>query len=56
MPEQVPPAVSQSFNLLLPIMIVLAVTGVLNFIFNNITSDGIQVLIYNMIQSNHLQA
>ena len=45
MPEQVPPAVSQSFNLLLPIMIVLAVTGVLNFIFNNITSDGIQVLI-----------
>lgn len=51
MPEQVPPAVSQSFNLLLPIMIVLAVTGVLNFIFNNITSDGIQVLIYNMIQA-----
>ena len=36
MPEQVPPAVSQSFNLLLPIMIVLAITGVLNFIFNNI--------------------
>ena len=51
MPEQVPPAVSQSFNLLLPIMIVLAVIGVINFIFNNITSDGIQVLIYNMIQA-----
>ena len=35
MPAQVPPAVSQS----------------LNFIFNNITSDGIQVLVYNMIQA-----
>lgn len=51
MPDMVPPAVSKSFNLLLPIMIVLAVVGVLNFVFANITPDGIQVLIYNAIQA-----
>lgn len=51
MPDMVPPAVSQSFNLLIPIMIVLAVMGLLNFIFSKITSDGIQVLIYNTIQA-----
>lgn len=51
MPEMVPPAVSKSFNLLIPIMIVMAVTGLVNFIFTNVTSDGIQVLIYNAIQA-----
>ena len=51
MPEMVPPAVSKSFNLLIPIMIVMAVTGIVNFAFSKITSDGIQVLIYNAIQA-----
>ena len=51
MPEMVPPAVSKSFNLLIPIMIVLALVGLINFIFSNITADGIQVLIYNAIQA-----
>lgn len=51
MPEMVPPAVSQSFNLLIPIMIVLAMIGVLNFVFSKLTADGIQVLIYNAIQA-----
>ncbi len=51
MPDMVPPAVAKSFNLLMPIMIVLALTGLMNFIFNNITPDGIQVLIYNAIQA-----
>lgn len=51
MPAMVPPAVSKSFNLLIPIMIVLGLTGLINFIFSNITSDGIQVLIYNVIQA-----
>ena len=51
MPDMVPPAVSKSFNLLIPIMITLGVTGVINFIFGKITPDGIQVLIYNVIQA-----
>lgn len=51
MPEMVPPAVSKSFNLLIPIMIVMAITGLINFIFQKVTPDGIQVLIYNAIQA-----
>lgn len=51
MPAMVPPAVSKSFNLLIPIMIVMAVTGLVNFIFGKVTPDGIQVLIYNAIQA-----
>jgi len=47
----VPPAVSQSFNLLIPIMIVLAVMAILNFIFSKVTTDGIQVIIYSTIQA-----
>lgn len=51
MPEMVPPAVAQSFNLLIPIMIVLAVASLSSFIFKNITAGGIQVVIYNAIQA-----
>lgn len=51
MPEMVPPAVAKSFNLLIPIMIVLALTGLINFGFSKLTTDGIQVLIYNAIQA-----
>lgn len=51
MPEMVPPAVAKAFNLLIPIMIVLALGGLCNFIFVNVTSGGIQILIYNAIQA-----
>lgn len=51
MPEMVPPAVAQSFNLLIPMMLVLAIMGVLNYLFSMITPEGIQVVIYNAIQA-----
>ena len=51
MPEMVPPAVSKSFNLLIPIIITLVATAVMNFAFAQVTEDGIQVLIYNTIQA-----
>lgn len=51
MPEMVPPAVSKSFNLLIPIIITLVATAIMNFVFAQITADGIQVLIYNTIQA-----
>ena len=51
MPEMVPPAVAQSFNLLIPMMIVLAIMGVLNYLFSMVTPEGIQVVIYNAIQA-----
>ena len=51
MPEMVPPAVAQSFNLLIPMMLVLAILGVLNYLFSMITPEGIQVVVYNAIQA-----
>ena len=51
MPEMVPPAVAQSFNLLIPMMLVLAIMGVLNYLFSMITPEGIQVVVYNAIQA-----
>ena len=51
MPDTVPPAVAKSFNILFPIMIVLALSGLLNFFILKISPDGIQSLIYNAIQA-----
>lgn len=51
MPDAVPPAVSQSFNLLIPIIIVLMGSAVINYFLNIITTGGIQYLIYNAIQT-----
>lgn len=51
MPEMVPPAVSKSFNLLIPIIMVLGLAGLANFIFLKVTPDGIQALVYNVIQA-----
>ena len=50
MPDGVPPAVAQSFNLVIPIIIVFVAASVFSFIFGNLTDGGIQYLIYNMIQ------
>ncbi len=51
MPDAVPPAVAQSFNLLIPIIIVLVGSAVVNYFLNMITTGGIQYLIYNVIQA-----
>ncbi len=51
MPDAVPPAVSQSFTLLIPIIIVLVAASVLNFAFNMIADGGLQYMIYNAIQA-----
>ena len=50
MPDSVPPAVAQSFNLVIPIIIVFMVSGILSFLFNSFTEGGIQYIIYNSIQ------
>ena len=50
MPDGVPPAVAQSFNLVIPIIIVFVIASVLSFVFGNITDGGVQYIIYNMIQ------
>ena len=50
MPDSVPPAVAQSFNLVIPIIIVFVVSGILSFLFNSFTDGGIQYIIYNSIQ------
>lgn len=50
MPDGVPPAVAQSFNLVIPIIIVFVIASVLSFVFGNVTDGGIQYIIYNMIQ------
>lgn len=51
MPSSVPPAVSQSFSLLIPIMIVLISSSILNYLFSLITDGGIQYLIFEAIQA-----
>lgn len=51
MPAAVPPAVSQSFNLLLPIMLVLMGSSILNYLFSLVADGGIQYLIFNAIQA-----
>ena len=50
MPDGVPPAVAQSFNLVIPIIIVFVIASILSFIFGNVTDGGVQYIIYNMIQ------
>lgn len=51
MPDAVPPAVAQSFNLLIPIIIILMGSSVLNYIFGFLADGGIQYVIYNAIQA-----
>lgn len=51
MPDMVPPAVSQSFSLLIPIILVSIGAAFLNYFINMITPGGIQFLIYNVIQA-----
>lgn len=51
MPDAVPPAVSQSFNALLPIIIILIISSVLNYFFTMFSDGGIQTLIFNAIQA-----
>ena len=50
MPDTVPPAVAQSFNLVIPIILIFIIAAVGNFFLSKVTEGGIQYVIYNMIQ------
>ena len=50
MPDGVPPAVAQSFNLVIPVIIVFVIASICSFIFGIVTDGGIQYIIYNVIQ------
>lgn len=51
MPEMVPPAVSRSFNGLIPIIIVIMATAILNHLISLIAPQGINQIIYDTIQT-----
>ena len=51
MPDMVPPAVSRSFSGMIPIVIIVAVTALINFLVLMIAPEGINELIYKGIQS-----
>lgn len=51
MPDMVPPAVSRSFSGLIPIVIIIIATAIVNFSLIKIAPNGINELIYNSIQS-----
>lgn len=51
MPEMVPPAVSRSFSSMIPIVIVVGVAAIINFLVLMIAPEGINELIYKGIQS-----
>lgn len=51
MPDSVPPAVAQSFNLVIPIIIVFVGAAVINYLLGFVADGGVQYLIYNSIQA-----
>lgn len=51
MPEQVPPNVAKSFSNLFPIIIILVMYSVLNYVITLIVPDGIHELIFRTIQT-----
>lgn len=50
MPDSVPPAVAQSFNLIIPIIIIFATSTLINYLLGMVTEGGIQQIIYDAIQ------
>ncbi|CAK9884887.1 MAG: PTS system N,N'-diacetylchitobiose-specific EIIC component [Candidatus Erwinia impunctatus] len=51
MPPAVPPAVSRSFKVLLPIFLVMTVFSILNYLLTRISPGGLNALIYNLLQA-----
>ena len=51
MPDSVPPAVAQSFNLVIPIIIVFVGAAIVNYILGFVAEGGVQYVIYNSIQA-----
>ena len=52
MPEQVPPAVSRTFKILLPIIIVTVGFSIINFLLGKVTDGGgIHTIVYNVLQA-----
>ena len=51
MPDNVPPEVAKSFNVTIPIIIVLVVSAILNYIVQSIDPKGLNALIYTMLQT-----
>jgi PTS system cellobiose-specific IIC component len=51
MPDMVPPAVSRSFSSMIPIVIVVGLAAIINFLVLMIAPEGINELIYKGIQS-----
>ncbi len=51
MPDAVPPAVARSFKVLIPIFFVMIFFSVLNYLLTKITPNGLNELIYNLIQA-----
>lgn len=51
MPEQVPPAVSRSFKVLIPVVIIMVLFSILNYVITLVAPKGINDLVYTVIQS-----
>lgn len=51
MPEMVPPAVARSFNGLIPIVIVIMVASIVNYLIQLVSPQGINDIIYKSIQT-----
>lgn len=50
MPDSVPPMVSRSFSRFIPVVIMLACFGILNYLVLRISPDGLGQLIYDLVQ------
>ncbi|WP_099221756.1 PTS sugar transporter subunit IIC [Listeria costaricensis] len=51
MPEQVPPAVARSFKVLIPVILIMVLFSVLNYLVTLVAPNGLNDLVYNVIQA-----
>lgn len=51
MPDQVPPAVSRSFKVLIPVIIITILFSVINYLITLIAPEGLNDLVYTVIQA-----
>lgn len=51
MPDQVPPAVARSFKILIPVIIMMIIFSLLNYVIKLFSASGINSLVYTLIQS-----
>ncbi|WP_149807808.1 PTS transporter subunit EIIC, partial [Listeria monocytogenes] len=51
MPEQAPPAVTRSFKVLIPVIIIIILLSAINYLITLIAPEGLNDIVYTVIQA-----